>query len=575
LPALVTAAPHWQHGQIVGSIGVVTDMSQQRAVQRELEAARDQAVEASRLKSEFLATMSHEIRTPMNGVIGMAELLLDTPLSADQRELALTVHGQSQALLAIINDILDFSKIESGKLEIERVAFSVHDLVAEVAEVIAPAARGRGLTYHIEIDSEIPEFCVGDPVRLRQVLVNLAGNAVKFTHQGGLTVRLSLAERSPVDMVLQVEVVDTGVGIAPGAQARLFDPFTQADGSTTRRYGGTGLGLAISRRLVELMGGQIGVRSQPGVGSTFWFTVPMSVSQTRALPVPDHLTDTLAGLRVLIASDDRAHADQLRRHFTAWSLETRLEPDPDAALGELIAAAERRNPWQVVVIDYSQETISATRFASELRACPELAGCVLVLLRDHRSAAHEPRPSVAGFDTIVPKPVRASRLLDSLSEIMAGRARPSYLPDHVRPAFTPGEREIVATVLLAEDNPVNQRLARLQLEKLGLEVETAADGREAVALLQRAAGRYRVVLMDCQMPEMDGFTATGIIRRNEGEHGRRVPIIAMTANALSGDRERCLEAGMDDYISKPVNLERLQATLSQWIPELQQQPVAS
>ena len=547
-------------GAPVRMSGTAQDVTASKQAEEALARTRDEAMESSRLKSQFLATMSHEIRTPMNGVIGLTGLLLGTELDDRQRQYAEGVKGAGQALLAIINDILDFSKIEAGKLELEVVDFTLADVVEEAAGLVASAAQRKGLELVAYCFPGLPAGVRGDPARLRQVLLNLASNAVKFTEHGEVVVRARLVDESDQALVVRFEVVDTGIGIAEVDTHRLFDPFSQADASTTRRFGGTGLGLAISRQLVALMGGDLGVESEVGRGSTFWFTLPLGrpAHGNEAPSRPFH--HPLHGLRVLVVDDNDTNRLILHEQLGAWDMCPDPAEDGMVALERLREAAQRGQPYDLVLLDMCMPGMDGLELARRIAADPELAATCPVLLSSAATLDGE-EARQAGIAACLTKPVRLSQLYDSLMRATApppvdGQKGP-LLPE-------PRKAGIRGHVLVVEDNATNQMVATGILDDLGYRVDVAANGLEALEALARTD--YAAVLMDCQMPEMDGYTATGEIRLLEGEL-RRTPVIAMTAGAIEGDRDRCLEAGMDDYISKPVKPEDVDATLSRWVGE--------
>jgi PAS domain S-box-containing protein len=548
-----------EQGQPEYLLGISEDITERKQGEKSLRKAKEAAEAASVAKSQFLANMSHEIRTPMNGVLGMAELLLHTPLTDKQRHLADSVHRSGTALLSIINSILDFSKIEAGKLEIDQVEFNLRETIEEAVDLFTDPAERKGLALTCFLPAEIPNRAIGDPARLRQVLLNLVGNAVKFTLRGEVTVWLHLLAQDTKTLTLKCAVTDTGIGISSHAQAKLFTAFSQADGSTTRQFGGTGLGLAIVKQLVQLMKGEVGTASTPGQGSTFWFTVQLGCAAPRDESQPAH-EQFLRGLRVLIVDDHPTNLFVLNAHLTAWGAEVASADSGAAALERLAQAAHTPTPIHLAILDLHMPDMDGFMLARAIKADPVIRRVDLLALSSGERPAHNGMTEPLGFFAWLQKPVRQSRLRDCLREYLQGAAAapPAVGP---QPLATPA---LGGRVLLVEDNPINREVATGQLELLGFQVDSAEDGRQAIEM--SATGTYAVILMDCQMPVMDGFTATARIRERERQqHAARTPIIALTANAMEKDRDQCLAAGMDDYLSKPFSQDQMKDILSHWL----------
>ena len=543
----------------------------------QLEKAKNAAEAASRAKSGFLATMSHEIRTPMNGVLGMTDMLLATGLTEAQRNYTQLVKRSGEHLLVIINDILDFSKIEAGKLTIEYINFNLWDLLDDIHNVYTPQAAAKGLGCDFDIANDIPVAICGDPNRLRQIMANLIGNAIKFTTEGRIMARVRVAGEDAQRVALRFEVHDTGIGISRDARERIFNAFSQADDSTTRKYGGTGLGLAISKQLVELMKGTIGVENAPRQGSIFWFTV--GFDKRRVDPdAPGHRQHTLEGLRVLVVDEQDASRAGLVQQLEAWRASCEGVASAAAAYEHLVSAARAGRAFDAALLDMELTQTSGLALAASVRAEAAARSTHIVLLSPERLAADPVQRREAGVAYQLVKPARAADLFACLAARAARLHHPAAgapAPAHAsaapfdahrsRPAARRHPVRRARRVLLAEDNPVNVEVARAMLESLGLETQCARNGQEALDAVQ--AGGWDAVLMDCQMPVMDGFAATGEIRRHEREMGRArtLPVIAITANALQGDREACLAAGMDDYLSKPFTQQQLAAVIGRWV----------
>jgi two-component system sensor histidine kinase/response regulator len=550
--------------------GMVADVTDRREAQEQLRHAKLDAEAANRAKSEFLAAMSHEIRTPLNGVIGMTEMLLNSEIPPHQRRYAQIAKSSADALLVVINQILDFSKIESGKLELEQIDFDLRKLVEEVAEMLAARATAKGVELSCRIDPALSFQYRSDPARVRQVLVNLANNAVKFTDHGEVTIRV---ERSELEgnSALRFSVRDTGLGIPSDRMDRLFLPFSQIDPSTTRKYGGTGLGLAISKQIVDALGGKFEIQSEVNVGSTFSFTLP---AQPAALNVNEATSPVdLRGIRVLVADDSAAPRDAVCEQLTAWGMRAGAAAGGAEAMRRLREAAHGGDPYRVAIIDMLMPGTDSAVFAREVRSDVAIRGTALVLLTSLETPVEAQRARESGFSELVTKPLRQSQLLDAMMRQVAG----DKLIEKATTAVSQSDRHASsARILLAEDNEVNQFVACELLARAGYSCDVVGDGRQAVEAT--LAGKYDLILMDCQMPVMDGFGAAMEIRRREAEVARkkiRVPIVALTANAIKGDREHCLQCGMDDYLTKPLDSRLLITTVERILHQQSEQAWAN
>lgn len=545
--------------------GIARDITARKQAEAALLDAQRAAETSAKAKGEFLANMSHEIRTPLNGTLGMAELLLESELSDEQREYAETIQSSGNALLGIINDILDYSKLDGGRVEIETIEFDLRQTIDDIGRLVAPSAREKEIELISMIRYDVPVALRGDPGRLRQILVNLLGNAIKFTSQGEALLEVGVEASDPRASTLHFRVSDTGIGIPPDKLEGLFSPFTQADASITRRFGGTGLGLSIARRLAILMGGSLSAESTEGEGATFHLRLPFERQHAEAQSVSRPRAD-LSGLRVLIADGHPTYQRVLRHYCDAWKLEIESAETSDRALELLRVAAQRGRPHDLVILDSRLTPVNGFALAHEIHRNPGLAGVRQVLLSSSAALGEGRLAREAGASAYLVKPIRRSQLFDCLATVMG---RPLASTAESAPFVTrfslEKEAGLKRRILVVEDSQVNSKLAVHLLEKMGFQTDVAKNGREAVDAVERGGYGYDLILMDCQMPVLDGFEATRLIREKEAQSDRHIPIVALTANALAGDRERCLDTGMDGYLAKPFRRADLESALARWL----------
>ncbi len=554
-----------KNGRVTGVAGIGRDITERRKVEAEWQRAKETAEAASRAKSEFLANMSHEIRTPLNGVMGMTDLALETELTPEQREYLETVKLSGDSLLTVINDILDFSKIEAGKIDLEATDFDLRDSLESTLKTLALRADEKGLELLCEVAPEVPEIVRGDSTRLRQIVINLVGNAIKFTDKGEIAVKVEVEAKEGHDCICRFTVADSGIGIAEEKRELIFAPFSQGDTSTTRKYGGTGLGLTISTRLVQMMGGRIWVDSELGRGSQFHFTVRLGAADAKEIKLGTAAPpELLSNVKVLVVDDNRTNRRILEGMLSRWQMKPASVDGGRAALKELSAARESGEPYGLILTDMHMPDMDGFALVEEIRQQPELATATIMMLTSAGHRGDAARCQELGVAAYLLKPIRQSELREAIARVLGAREHDGAIPLITRFSLHDArEPDVSLRVLLAEDNLVNQRLVVRLLEKRGHQVVVAATGLEALEALEKE--KFDLVLMDVQMPEMDGLEATAVIRKKEKSTGLHQPVVALTAHAMKGDREKCLAGGMDGYLTKPIRTQDLDQLLEVYV----------